>query len=190
MPRLHDNPEITSLIALYATFPDPFLKVSPLGQAIMRNGASPFTEAEQELIAAYVSMLNGCRYCHGIHAEVARGFGLAPELLEALDADLATAPIEARMGPVLALARQLTEAPARMTDAHAEAVRAAGWDDGAVVFTIATTAYFNMMNRLADGFGLAMTPEQAAVSARRLVEGGYTGVRNAAAARAGIDPQD
>lgn len=184
MSRLADYPDIATLGDLYASFPEPFLKVSPLGHEVMR-GDAPLTPAERELVAAHVSALNGCRYCHGIHAEVARVFGVDPELLAALAEDPDTAPVEPRMRPILALARQLTEAPARMTDAHAQAVRDAGWDDRAVVFTVAVTAYFNMMNRLVEGFGLVHSDANAARAGAFLAGAGYLGMRDTAAARAG-----
>lgn len=190
MPRLSNHAAISRLAELYATFPDPFLKVSPLGEAVMRNVQSPFTPAEQEMIAAYVSVLNGCRYCYGIHAEVAKAFGMDAELLAAIAENPEAAPVEPRMRPVLAYARQLTEAPARATDAQAEAIREAGWDDRAVVFTVATTAYFNMMNRLVEGFGLTVGAAEAEAAGIGLKERGYLGVRDAAARRAGISPGD
>jgi AhpD family alkylhydroperoxidase len=43
------------------------------------RGPSPFTVAERELIAAYVSGLNACGYCHGIHRVTADAFGVAGE---------------------------------------------------------------------------------------------------------------
>ncbi|RMH48741.1 MAG: peroxidase [Alphaproteobacteria bacterium] len=190
MPRLASRPDIRRLIDLYAAFPDPFLKVTPLGQAVMRSPESPLSPAERELIAAHVSALNGCRYCLGIHGEIARAFGVDEALLSALSEDPESAPVPERMRPILALATALTREPASVRDHHAEAIRAAGWDDRAVVFTVAVTAYFNMMNRLAEGFGLTVGPEEARAAGAMMAEGGYTAVRDAAAARAGIRPGD
>jgi AhpD family alkylhydroperoxidase len=52
-------------------------------QALLR-GPSPLTVAERELIAAYVSGLNACRYCHGVHTATARAFGISEASLKAL----------------------------------------------------------------------------------------------------------
>jgi uncharacterized peroxidase-related enzyme len=190
MPRLADHPEMSRLIELYAAYPDPFLKVSPLGQAVMRSAVSPLTPAERELIAAHVSALNGCRYCYGIHGEIAKAFGVDPGLLEALAADPGTAAVPERMRPILAFATALTRDPSSARDHHAQAIRDAGWDDRAVVFTVAVTAYFNMMNRLVEGFAMTVTPEDARAAGAMMARGGYTAVRDAAAARAGIEPAD
>jgi alkylhydroperoxidase family enzyme len=37
------------------------------------RGPSPLSAAERELIAAYVSGLNACTYCHGVHAATVPG---------------------------------------------------------------------------------------------------------------------
>ena len=39
---------------------------------------------QRELIAAYVSGLNACTYCHGTHLAVAAACGVAPEVIKAL----------------------------------------------------------------------------------------------------------
>ena len=64
---------------------------------------SPFTPAERELIAAYVSGVNACHYCHGVHTRTAEAFGIAPGVLEAALADLDTAPVGDRSRPQLRL---------------------------------------------------------------------------------------
>jgi uncharacterized peroxidase-related enzyme len=120
--------------------------------ALMR-GDSPLTPAQHELIAAYVSGLNGCEYCYGVHAETARAFGLEAGVLEKLLADLDTAPVDPRMRPILAYARKLTLTPARMTPADADAVFAAGWSERALHDAVLTTCLFNFMNRLLEGHG-------------------------------------
>lgn len=56
---------------------------------VLLRGPSPFTEAERELIAAYVSGLNHCRYCHGVHTATAESLGIeagaAGQLIEAFE---------------------------------------------------------------------------------------------------------
>lgn len=127
-------------------------------------------------------MLNGCAYCHGIHAETARQFGVDPDLLAALAEDPDTAPVPARLRPILAYVRVLTEAPARARDDHTWSIREAGWNDDAITFAVAATAYFNMMNRLVEGFGLTLTDGYAQSAGARMAESGYLGVRDRAAA--------
>jgi uncharacterized peroxidase-related enzyme len=137
------------------------------------RGPSPFTPAERELIAAYVSGVNSCRYCFGVHSRVASGFGVDAKVFAALMDNLEKAPVEPRLKPILRYARKLTETPSRMTQADAAAVYEAGWDDTALLHAVAVCAYFNMMNRLLEGTGIVADPETYARSARRLMAFGY-----------------
>jgi uncharacterized peroxidase-related enzyme len=151
----------------------------PAGRALVEfhtallRGDSPLGPAQLELIAAYVSGLNACRYCYGVHSRVAQAFGLEGSLVEALMSDLDAAPIEARMRPLLAYAKKLTLTPARMTQADADAVFAAGWSERALHDVILTTCLFNFMNRLLDGHGVTGGPEIYADRGKGLKEHGY-----------------
>jgi uncharacterized peroxidase-related enzyme len=137
------------------------------------RGPSPFTQGERELIAAYVSGLNACAYCHGTHVGVAEACGMKPDLIEALLSDIETAPIEARMKPILRYARKLTLSQARMAEADAAAVYNAGWGDDALYSTVLVTALFNFYNRLVDGVGLDLPEGYAREAAKRLSTKGY-----------------
>ena len=77
--------------------------------------ATALTAAERELMAAYVSGLNGCGYCHGVHAATAEAFGLPAGLLAAVLADLDSAPVDDRMKPVLRYLATLTRTPGEST---------------------------------------------------------------------------
>ncbi len=153
-------------------YADPLERLRPYADALMR-GPSALTPGERELIAAYVSAANSCGYCYGVHAEVARRFGMDEALLERLVIDLDAAPLDARLKPLLRYARKLAETPSRMTEADASAVYAAGWDDEALFRAIAVCAYFSMMNRLVDGSGIVGTAEAHASAAAQLAARGY-----------------
>jgi len=55
----------------------------------------------------------------------------------------------------------LTRAPASVGKADADALRAAGWDDRAIHDATQIVAYFNYINRIAEGLGV--DPEDAAL---------------------------
>jgi uncharacterized peroxidase-related enzyme len=143
-----------------------------LHQALLR-GDSPLSAAQHELIAAYVSGLNACEYCYGVHSETARAFGVAEGVLEALLGDPERAPVEPRMRPLLAYARKLTLAPSKMTQADADAVFAAGWSERALHDAVLTTCLFNFMNRLLEGHGCKGSRELHALRGAALKEEGY-----------------
>src|SRR5271167_910672 len=116
MPQLRSLPAQPVMRDLYRAYPATCRPLGEFTEAAMR-GPSPFTQAQRELIAAYVSGLNVCAYCHTTHVAVAAACGMAPELFEALLADIETAPVEPKMKPILNYAKKLTLSPARMTEA-------------------------------------------------------------------------
>jgi AhpD family alkylhydroperoxidase len=142
----------------------------PISRGVRRP--SPFTEGERELIAAYVSGLNRCRYCHGVHSATAEVLGIKPELVDSrLDID--TAGVDPKMRPVLRYARKLTEQPSSLTQADADAIFAEGWEEAALYYTVAVTALFNFMNRLVEGMGIELDPSYVKPASERLARRGY-----------------
>jgi len=172
MPQLRSLPAQPVMRDLYRAYPATCKPLGELTEAAMR-GPSPFTQGQRELIAAYVSGLNACAYCHTTHVAVAAACGVAPDLFQALLADVETAPVEARMKPILGYARKLTLSPARMTAADAASVYNAGWGDDALYATVLVTALFNFYNRLVEGVGLALPEGYAAEAGKRLSTSGY-----------------
>lgn len=70
------------------------------------------------------------------------------------EADLA-APVRA----LCDYAVKLTRAPASVGAADADALRAHGWDDAAIHDAIQVIAYFNYINRIAEGVGVGPEPD-------------------------------
>ena len=172
MQHLRSLPAKPAMRDLYRAYPATTKPLGEFTEAAMR-GPSPFTQGQREMIAAYVSGLNACAYCHGTHLAVAEACGVAPELVKALLEDIDAAPVEPRMKPILNYARKLTLSPARMTAADAAAIYQAGWGDDAFYSTVVVTALFNFYNRLADGVGLAMPEDHGAEAGKRLSTLGY-----------------
>ncbi len=76
-------PDDASLRQIFPKFPATSAPLLDYHEVLLR-GPSPLSVAERELIAAYVSSLNACGYCHGIHARTAAEFGVEESLLAAL----------------------------------------------------------------------------------------------------------
>ena len=75
---------------------------------------------------------------------------------------------------MLRYAGKLTATPSEVTQADADAVFDAGWDEKAMHDAIAVTARMNFMCRLVQGHGfIPMSPEKAKVNAEKRVEKGY-----------------
>jgi uncharacterized peroxidase-related enzyme len=122
--------------------------------ALLR-GSSPLTIAQRELLAAYVSGLNACNYCHGAHRVIAEIHGMDAQVLERLMTDPVAAGVESVLLPILGYVRKLTESPGRMTDSDAQAVYEAGWNEEALFHAISVCALFNFMNRIVEGCGVS-----------------------------------
>jgi uncharacterized peroxidase-related enzyme len=144
-------------------------------EALLR-GPSPLSVAERELIAAFVSGLNQCGYCHGVHEATAREFGVPADLIAHLLGDLDRAPVADKLRPILRYVRKLTVSPSRVTQADADAVFAAGWTDRALHDAVSVCALFNLMNRLVEGLGIRAGDPYFALAAKRLHEVGYKGL--------------
>jgi len=172
MPLLPSLKAGATLLDLFKAYPDSSRPLIELNEALLR-GPSPFSEAERELIATYVSGLNRCGYCHGVHAATAERLGIAREALDGLPGGVDGPAISERMRPVLRYADKLTRSPESATKADAEAIFAAGWDETALYHTVAVTALFNFMNRLVEGLGIELSQSYVEQASKRLAEGGY-----------------
>src|SRR5919197_1026809 len=160
MAHLPSLPQGATLLDVFKAFPETNKPLIEFHEALMR-GPSPFSEAERESIAAYVSGLNRCRYCHGVHAATAERLGATEGV------------VPPRMQPVLDCADKLTREPAAITEADVDAVYEAGWDETALYNLVAVTALFNYMNRLVEGLGIGLDPAYVEPASRRLAERGY-----------------
>lgn len=149
-------PEDAGLAEIQGPYPDVWRPWGRFSQALMR-GPGPFSLAERELIAAYVSELNACTYCYQDHTMAAEAFGIDPQVFQHLMEDVDAGPVDERMKPILRFARKLTLTPARMVQADADAVYAGGWSEAALHYAVAITARFNFINRIIQGHGVAYT---------------------------------
>lgn len=123
-------------------------------QEVMRGESSELTPNERELIAAIVSGTTGSIYCYSAHSKVADAFGFPPEVVEALLADVDTAPVEEKLKPLLNFVRKLTLTPQKIGQEEVDQVLAAGWTEQALEDAIAVCALFNLANRMTLGYGL------------------------------------
>lgn len=150
-------PQDLQLLDLFRRFPHSVPPLLDYHDRLLRD-SSPLTVAERELIAAYVSALNSCDFCHGAHAIAASVYGIDEQVLASIVADVETAPIDGRLKPILAYVGKLTLTPAAMTPGDAERVYEAGWDERALFDAISVCALFNMMNRIVFGAGIFEDP--------------------------------
>lgn len=132
---------------------------------IVLRGDSDWSVAERELMAAYVSGLNACSFCHDSHKMIAEIHGIPEETLRNVVSSPDESGLAPRLLPVLAYLRKLTLTPSTIVDADARAVFDAGVSEQALYDAITVCALFNFMNRIVEGCGVQSS--QANLSASR-----------------------
>lgn len=174
MPYVQSLPEGATLLDIYKLDMEMGRPLIRYQQQLLR-GPSPLSEGERELIAAYVSSLNACDFCYGLHSVIARKFGQEAATVEALAADGPVAAKHGKLAPLLDYARKLTTAPSRVTEKDLQPAKDAGWDDTAIYHTVAITGFFNFFNRLVEGMGLDIETVNVDAVSDALVDIGYEG---------------
>ncbi len=174
MPYLKSLPEDASMLDVYRLDLELARPILRYQQQLLR-GPSPLSVAQRELIGAYVSTLNACRFCFGLHALVARRFGVEETLIEQLVQKGPAGAVDDNFAAILTFAGKLTREPAKITASDARKVHAAGWDDTALFHTVLITGFFNFFNRLTDGLGLEFDEQMHQRAAAGLHEIGYEG---------------
>jgi uncharacterized peroxidase-related enzyme len=146
-------PAESHLSDVFLKFPDNAGPLMIYLEGILR-AEGEFSIGVRELIAAYVSGLNACRFCYGSHRVYSEIFGVPRGLVDALLADIDSAPVEERLKPVFAYVKKLNALPAHLVQADADAVFAAGWSEAALYEAVQISAAFNLMNRIVEGVGV------------------------------------
>lgn len=157
--------------------PETAKPLNELAEVLLR-GPSSLTPGERELIAAYVSGRNECRFCCASHSAFAAAqLDGGMHLVDQVHTDAGTAPISAKLRALLRIAEAVREDGRKVTTAMVEAARAEGATDVEIHDTVLIAAAFCMYNRYVDGLGTRVpdNPQRYAESARRIVEVGYTG---------------
>src|SRR6516164_5395360 len=129
MPYIALNSAEPGIRGLLRYRPESGRPLSELAEVLLR-GPSTLTRGERELIAAYVSALNDCRYCSASHSACAAAQlpgGMA--LVEQVRSDARSAPVSAKLKALLAIAAAVRDSGHAVTDEQIAAARTAGATD-------------------------------------------------------------
>lgn len=173
MPFLKSLPENAGPPHVFKRYPDIYGPYSEMSQALM-NGPSPLSPAQREVILAFAAGVSGNSFVFTGHSAVAYAWGVEQGLLDALVADLDTAPVDEPLRALLRFVRKLMLEPTEMQQEDAGAVFAAGWDQDALHSAVAVAGRAAFMHRLVAGCGFnPLDPQVAASHAKKRVEKGY-----------------
>ncbi len=163
------------LSEIFVSQPDKSLALLNYAELIMR-GPSPLSVKQRELIAAFTSGLNDCSHCYGTHTGTAEAFGVPEGMLADLVSDIEPVTLDEETKALLRYVKKLTLTPSRMTQADAEAVYAAGWDEQALHDAVSVCGIFSFFNRYTAGLGVNTPRDAARERGHMLAELGYDGL--------------
>ena len=123
-------------------------------------GKSGLTRAEREAIAVVVSAVNDCAYCVSHHAEALRRYIEDDEILDSLISADGLESLQPRLSNIVRHAEKLTSAPSAMTEVDLGELRAVGLSDSDILDLTLIVAYFNFVNRIAQGLGVSFSAEE------------------------------
>jgi len=171
------NPEEPGIRGLFRFRPETARPLNHLVEVLLR-GPSTLERGERELIAAYVSNLNECRYCTSAHAAYAAAQlpeGMA--LVDQVRADADNAPIAPKLRALLRIAAAVQHDGRDVSGQMVAAARAEGADDTEIHDTVLIAAAFCMFNRYVDGLATALPqdPDFYTQRAKTIIESGYVG---------------
>jgi uncharacterized peroxidase-related enzyme len=117
-------------------------------------GPSPLSRAQRELLAAVTSSANSTRYCTIAHWHDYRDEVEDQVLVDRIMDDWKTAEMDEADRALVAFAQRLTWANATVDESEIAVLRDHGFDDEAISSAVQVVAYFNYINRVADGLGV------------------------------------
>ena len=114
----------------------------------------PLTRRQHELIATVVSQTNCTRYCSVSHREFLRRATGDSVLAETVQQDYHAADLTPAEQAMCEHAERLTRDATQIRQADIEKLRSHSFDDRAILQITLIAAWFNYINRVADGLGV------------------------------------
>lgn len=149
--RLGEPTEFTMLGSLY---PDIVMERLRLYRAV-EGCPSGLDERERQLAAYVASLINGTTHCaSGLRVKL-RTLAVDADVIRAIET-YPTAPEtgDGRLDAILTYAALLTIQPRSVDGHHVDALRAVGLSDLDIIDLNNIVAYYNYINRVANGLGL------------------------------------
>jgi AhpD family alkylhydroperoxidase len=137
------------------------------------RGPSAWSVADRELMAAYVSKVNGSAFCVGAHTATASRAYQDGAKVQAVLADLESAPVPEPLRATLRMLGKLT-AEGKLCAGDMREVLSAGVSRQQAEDALAVCVAFNTTGRLADAFSFeVLSPEGFEAGAKYLLKRGY-----------------
>jgi uncharacterized peroxidase-related enzyme len=175
MPHINVPEGVPGIRSLVMFRPESGQHLYALAQVLLR-GESPLSEAERELIAAYVSSRNDCMFCMSSHAAAARYlYKDKKQVVDGVLKDYQGAAVSDKMKTLLHIAGRVQQNGKAVSENDIAQARKQGATDRDIHDTVLIAATFCMFNRYVDGLA-SLTPTDPVAyeeMGKRLGEKGY-----------------
>ncbi len=175
MPHIKVPEGVPGIRSLVMFRPETGKPLYELAQILLR-GKSSLSEAERELIAAYVSARNNCMFCMSSHAAASRClYGDEMDVVDDVLNDMQHSKASDKMKALLNIAGKVQILGKEVKPEDVAAARATGATDKEIHDAVLIAATFSMFNRYVDGLA-SFTPTDPAVyeeMGKRMTEKGY-----------------
>lgn len=176
MPHISLPKNLPGIRSLVAFRPDSGKVLYKLADVLLR-GESPLPPSERELIAAFVSSLNECKFCAQSHAAASRALMEKDQTItDSILQDYKTAPVSDKLKALLAIAEKVQKNGKLVTEKQIKTARKQGASDREIHDTVLITAAFSMFNRYVDGLATPTpgNPDIYREMGKKMAEDGYT----------------
>lgn len=176
MPHITVDENLPGIRQLLAFSPETAAPMGKLANLMLRTNEG-LSMAEREMIAAHVSYLNDCFYCHQSHgAIVACYLNGNEDLAEQVKKDYEHADISNKLKALISIAGSVQKGGKYVTKKQIEKAKQEGATDRDIHDTVLIAAMFCMFNRYVDGLDTNTPTDLSTYKARekQVAEHGYS----------------
>jgi uncharacterized peroxidase-related enzyme len=151
--------KIANILKVHSLNPEALKSHLELYMTIM-FGKSGLSRKERECIAVVVSRADNCEYCVNHHAESLSKYVRDEDLLQQIKNDYTKAQLPDRLMALCHYAYKLTTQPGKQKEEDLFFLKSFDLSDKDLLDTTLIVAYFNFVNRIALGLGVAFNSEE------------------------------
>ncbi|HVW13844.1 MAG TPA: peroxidase-related enzyme [Mucilaginibacter sp.] len=181
MPHIDLPKEYPGIRSLFMFRPETAKPLNYLVQTLLHDPHPTMSAGERELIAAYVSSLNKCKYCSTIHGAISRhqfiNEGSNDNVVRQVISNPQAADISDKMKALLRIAAKVQSGGQNVSEKEMSDARNEGATDIEIHDTVLIAAAFCMYNRYVDGLATWQPDDEALydkMGEQRAREGYYT----------------
>ncbi len=157
---------------VWARDPELYLPLAEFVSAVMTR-ESDLSVAQREMIAGYVSSLNQCDFCVGVHKQTLISLNVDSDIIDCVFSDKEDFSSLGEFSEILKFSRILNLTHLKVEQEHIDALVQSGWSEQTIEDAINVVALFNYVNRLVDGLGIKSTEDYYKMVGGMLASQGY-----------------